>query len=279
MNLHHPTVAVVTSTIGRPELIQAILSVKNQTYPCKHYIFVDGEQYAEQARQILSQYNHLIVTYLPMNTGANGWSNSSINAIAPYLITEDLICYLDDDNCYEPYHVESAVEKLVESGADYAYALRSFYTQEGEFICPDNFESLGFLPQPADKPSEITFSIYYQNNGYLLDVAQSKTQHIDTNCYILKREVAILISSAWYSGLHNDTNVFNRLIELNLKNVCTHRISVKYHHDPLKFYAALQPAFHKIGVISSAEQQKICLNILQKTHDVYYQLLGKYPWE
>ena len=29
------TVAVVTSTIGRPELALAIKSVQNQTYPCK----------------------------------------------------------------------------------------------------------------------------------------------------------------------------------------------------------------------------------------------------
>ena len=36
------TVAVVTSTIGRPELALAIKSVQNQTYPCKHYVFVDG---------------------------------------------------------------------------------------------------------------------------------------------------------------------------------------------------------------------------------------------
>ncbi|HHF4949445.1 TPA: hypothetical protein ACPO3J_000702 [Haemophilus influenzae] len=41
-NQNNKTVAVVTSTIGRPELSLAIKSVQNQTYPCKHYVFVDG---------------------------------------------------------------------------------------------------------------------------------------------------------------------------------------------------------------------------------------------
>ena len=107
MQKNNPSVAIVTSTIGRQELSRTIESVKNQTYPCKHYIFVDGEQFENKVREITAPYADLIITYLPMNTGANGWVNSSINTIAPYLIKEDIICYLDDDNWYEPNHIES----------------------------------------------------------------------------------------------------------------------------------------------------------------------------
>lgn len=63
--------------------------MQNQTYPAKHYIFVDGGKYHDKAREILVKYPEVIVTYLPMNTGAGGWTNSAINAIAPYLIKED----------------------------------------------------------------------------------------------------------------------------------------------------------------------------------------------
>ncbi|VEI46842.1 glycosyltransferase [Actinobacillus equuli] len=82
---YSPSVAIITSTIGRPHLERAILSVQQQSYTnCKHYVFVDGEQFFTNAKTIVEKYPHVVVTYLPMNTGANGWTNSSINAIAPF---------------------------------------------------------------------------------------------------------------------------------------------------------------------------------------------------
>ena len=63
------TVAVVTSTIGRPELALAIESVQNQTYPCKHYVFVDGNIFWDKAKSILEQFPDVIPICLPMNTG------------------------------------------------------------------------------------------------------------------------------------------------------------------------------------------------------------------
>ena len=65
------TVAVVTSTIGRPELALAIKSVQNQTYPCKHYIFIDGNMFWDKANSILAQFPNVVPIYLPMNTGKN----------------------------------------------------------------------------------------------------------------------------------------------------------------------------------------------------------------
>lgn len=90
------TVAVITATIGRDELERTIESIKNQSYPCKHYIFVDGEDFRYKAKTILDKYPDVIPIYLPMNTGKNQMFNSSINAIAPFLVSEDIICYLDD---------------------------------------------------------------------------------------------------------------------------------------------------------------------------------------
>ncbi len=63
------TVAVITATIGRDELERTIESIKNQSYPCKHYIFVDGEDFRYKAKTILDKYPDVIPIYLPMNTG------------------------------------------------------------------------------------------------------------------------------------------------------------------------------------------------------------------
>ena len=66
-----PSVAIITSTIGRAELEQTILSVQNQSYSCKHYVFVDGEIFWHKAKAILDKYPNVIPIYLPMNTGKN----------------------------------------------------------------------------------------------------------------------------------------------------------------------------------------------------------------
>lgn len=55
-NQNNKTVAVVTSTIGRPELSLAIKSVQNQTYPCKHYVFIDGKIFWDKAKSIFIEY-------------------------------------------------------------------------------------------------------------------------------------------------------------------------------------------------------------------------------
>lgn len=53
---NNKTVAVVTSTIGHPELSLAIKSVQNQTYPCKHYVFIDGKIFWDKAKSIFIEY-------------------------------------------------------------------------------------------------------------------------------------------------------------------------------------------------------------------------------
>ena len=56
-------VAVITTTIGRKTLEKAILSVRSQTYPCKHYVFVDGKQYWANVEPLLKKYPEVIFTF------------------------------------------------------------------------------------------------------------------------------------------------------------------------------------------------------------------------
>lgn len=271
----YKSVAVITSTIGRSELERAILSVQNQTYPCTHYVFVDGQQYWEKAQQILVKYPNVVVTYLPMNTGADGWSNSSINAIAPYLAKEDIITYLDDDNWYQPNHIQTGVETLLKSGADYAYALRNFYSHTNEFICEDVLESTGFYPRKIGKTY---FQIHH--NGEVFECVREghKPSHIDTNCYIMRREIALTVSTSWYSGMYNDTNVLHKLCELGLTSECTKYFTVNYSFDPQKqdpdFFQFLVDKMGKESALDfyyNLTKQECALNIKEYG--------GKYPWE
>lgn len=239
------SVAVITSTIGRPELERAILSVQRQTYPCKHYIFVDGEAFADKARVIVENYPHLIVTYLPMNTGANGWSNSSINAIAPFLVREDVICYLDDDNWYEPNHLETIVETMEKSNASFVYSLRNFVNKQGEFICRDDFESLGFwlhrLPEKAVTPA----AILGDDRVFITDTPREP--HIDTNCYGFTRELALRLANSWNSGIHNDRSVIRTLIEWQALGQFTGKYTVNYFIELRNAFNNIYPVLVEMG--------------------------------
>lgn len=239
------SVAVVTSTIGRSELIRAIRSVQEQTYPCVHYIFVDGKQFEEQARAILKDYPNVIVTYLPMNTGAGGWTNSSINAIAPFLVKEDIICYLDDDNWFEPDHIENCITTFENTNSDIVYALRNFYTPEGNFICKDFTESIGYYENRISYPHRINF-LFNQKNYYIDRKLNRK--FIDTNCYVFKRDIALLLSQYWFSGEHNDYNMYQKIIDLKLDYSCTNRFSVNYVLDAIKQLGEQVMLFGKLGM-------------------------------
>lgn len=271
------SVAIITSTIGRAELVRAIESVQAQTYPATHYIFVDGEQFAEKAREVVQRYPHLIVTYLPMNTGAKGWTNSAINAIAPFLVKEEIICYLDDDNWYEPTHIKNCVARFEETQADYVYALRNFYTPEQQFICRDFIESLGFYENRIEYP--LTFHTTYQEQTFGFLHQFNKAQHIDTNCYAMTKQTALNATTAWYSGKQNDTNVFYRLMELQLKGACSHTFSVNYTVDVEKMDPEMMRLFSSFNLPAEVAKESF-YQILQYSSELnrtYYG--GKYPWE
>lgn len=197
-------VAVITTTIGRNTLEKAIISIQEQTYPCTHYIFVDGKEYWEKVEHLKDKYPEVIFTFLPMNTGGkNKVGNGAIHAIIPYLLQEDIFCFLDDDNWHDTTHIEYLVNFIEKYQLDYAYSLRRLYDSQYQYICDDNFESLGF------------WSVF----GYYL---------IDTNSYALTRNIAFQLSEQWYFGIFNDRNVLKKLIEIKAKGGCTGKRTTHY---------------------------------------------------
>lgn len=224
-------VAVVTTTVGRNTLEQAIRSIQQQTYPCQHYIFIDGKQFWEQvkAQELEQRYPDVTFVFLPMNTGGKDHvGNGAIHAIAPYLLQEEIICFLDDDNWHSPDHVEHLVRLIEQCGLDYAYSLRKLYDSQYQYICDDNIESLGFWSFTHD---------------YL----------IDTNSYALTRKIAFQVAEQWHSGIINDRNVFKKLIELKAKGGCTGKRTTHY-----KFNMENNPHY--------SEQELIALLRAQNQH-------------
>jgi hypothetical protein len=125
-------------------------------------------------------------------------------ALAPFAITEDIICYLDDDNWYEPDHIESLVEMIEKHDLGWAYSLRKIVNNEGEFVCEDNCESLGCIPNAV--------------NQYL----------VDNSCYVVRTDVARRHSHAWYVPIVSDRSFQSELMRAKIRCGSTGKHSVNY---------------------------------------------------
>ena len=266
------TVAVATSTIGHPELALAIKSVQNQTYPCKHYVFVDGNIFWDKAKSILEQFPDVIPIYLPMNTGKNGILNGAINAAAAFLVEEDIICYLDDDNQLREDHVESLVN-VIEQGADFAYSLRSFYDSNHQFICNDDFESLGNWTKEIHFFSDIKINNIQQSIHLIFN---TNGEHIDTNCYAVPREIAQKVAHSWYIPYFGDRTFFSAINALDLKGETSGKYTVKYTVDFNKMIAVRR--FFPQLTLSDEINDHTSARILKLINQQNIEYIGGRPW-
>lgn len=201
-------VAVVTPTIASEHLAKCIDSVDKQTYDnIVHYIFIDGCQYEPKAREILVGSPNTRMIELEENVG-KGWYGHRVYAASSFLVNADVICYLDEDNFFEPCHIEKMVRKLQE-GYDWVYSLRKVVNKDGEFLCEDNCESLGKWP------------VYFNPEVF----------HIDTSCFAIRRDIAVHIGHAWYGQWGADRQFFNALKHHFPKYECTNQYTTNYRLD------------------------------------------------
>ena len=201
-------VAVVTPTIGNDKLADCLSSVSKQTYQdLTHYIFIDGLQYFPKVEGMLPVSNNVKTITLEENVG-KGWYGHRVFAACSFLVNADIICYLDEDNWFEPCHVEKLVAKI-KQGNDWAYSLRKIYDKDGNFLCDDNCESLGKWP------------VYFNDQAF----------HIDTSSFAVKRDVAVRIGHAWYGQWGADRQFFHNL-KTNFPNfACTNVHTMCYRLD------------------------------------------------
>jgi len=201
-------VAIVTPTIGNPKLLDCLNSVEKQTYKnITHYIFIDGCQYEPTVRKMIQPFPKTRMVELEENVG-KGWYGHRVFAACSFLVNADIIVYLDEDNWFEPCHVQKLVNKI-EEGNDWAYSLRKIYDKDGNYLCDDNCESLGKWP-------------VYFNDGVF---------HIDTSSFAIRRDVAVRIGHAWYGQWGADRQFFGALKSNFPKFDCTNAHTSCYRLD------------------------------------------------
>lgn len=225
------SVVVITPTTGADKIKDAILSVAAQTYPnVKHLIVIDGLEFESDFSHVMEKvYQHHdvdpTVIQLNDNVGANGFYGHRIYAAFSHLVKEDIVCFLDQDNTYEPNHVETLVNKIEKNDLLWAYSLRNIYDKDGNFLCKDDCESLGKWP------------VWNNKDSY----------HVDTSSYAFRREFLIKVASLWHQGYGGDRIFFNLIKQNFAPNTfdCSGHYSLNYYLDGNPKSA--DPAFFNLG--------------------------------
>jgi glycosyltransferase involved in cell wall biosynthesis len=241
---------VITPSIANKTLLDCIQSVHDQTYSnIKHLVVFDGGEALTKASnlQISEYYIKLQTTVTPENTGNSGgnfWGHR-IYAGYAHLINADYVFFLDEDNFYEPNHVETLIDLIERKKLEWAYSLRNIVSKEGDFIIEDCCESLGKWP------------IYFTQDK------EEKDFLVDTSAYCFRRDFLIRVAQHWHHGWGAD-RLFYRIITklLKHKNFNTtglHTLNYRLDDNIEKKYGSID--FFKNG--NNATKQ-------------YY---GGYPWK
>ena len=208
------SILVVTPTIGSPELSDAIHSVLNQTNKeVEHLLVVDGVQFSSRVDEVLNDAR--IITGgkvkrldLPFNTGGGGFYGHRIMAGIGHLINHDYVLFLDQDNWFEPDHVDSLLNTIETKKLDWAYSLRQIFDKDKNYTTVDNCESLGRWPA------------WVNEDAYL----------IDTSSYCFKTSFYRQVCHIWDFGWGGDRR-FYTILKDHIKHdnyACSGRHTLNY---------------------------------------------------
>jgi glycosyltransferase involved in cell wall biosynthesis len=239
------SILVITPTTGSPELVDAVYSVLNQTNKeVEHLLVVDGVEFSSRVDEVLNDAR--IITGgkvkridLPFNTGKNGFYGHRIMAGFGHLIDHDYVLFLDQDNWFEPGHVDSLINKIESKNLDWAYSLRQIFDKDKKYVTADNCESLGRWPA------------WVGENVYL----------IDTSSYCFKTSFYRQVCHIWDFGWGGDRRFYN-ILKDHIKHdnyACTGEFTLSY----------------RLGGNEGSVNQEFFDEGNKKMHTKY---AGKYPW-
>lgn len=247
------TFDLLTATIGTVYLKDLLLSVNNllynPLYNITHTIVIDGDKYSNNAYDIINSIppaEHITrnVVLLPFNTGGNGFLCNKIYAGFVHLLNGDYIIFLDEDNTVKSQHIENYYNLIsTRSQTDWLFCLRNIMDKDGNFVCKDLCESLGNL-----------HSVFHNPYNHL----------IDTNCFCVKKNIAIEYSMFWnkksIGGVFNPDRIYSDLLMTKEKNFeCTFDFTLNYR--------------------VASRNESSTENFFIKGNEFIINKYGKIPWE
>ena len=198
-------IMVITPTTGKDTVKKAIVSIADQTIQVEHLLVHDGAEAKEKMSNWGLLGNVKTIT-LPENIGGNGWYGHRVYAAMPLMVNADYILFLDEDNWFEPNHVETLLQKIKSKDLMWAHSLRRIVDEAGQYIGDDDCESLGRYP---------TFYDHTLN-------------FVDTNCYCFKREYLVTVAHAFYGQWGADRKFYKATASALPSFGCTGEATVNY---------------------------------------------------
>ena len=210
---------VITPTIVKQTLRTAAESISKQTYPnVQHLIVTDGiDDVGAETLNIMRAKGHLPrdtkYIHLPWNVGADGgrWYGHRVYASIPKLIPTDYdyVLFLDEDNWYEPDHVQYCIDALESNPTwGFSHSLRRVCDKNGKYLVNDDCESLGKWP------------IYGKEGNFL----------IDTSSYCFRRDVIRQLCHIWDFGWGGDRNFLHQ-VRNHVQFGCSGKYTLNYRVD------------------------------------------------
>jgi GT2 family glycosyltransferase len=198
-------VMVITPTTGKDTIKKAVISVSKQTIPTEHLLVFDGKE-AEEKMSGWYLLDNVTTITLPENVGGDGWYGHRVYAAMPLMVNADYILFLDEDNWFEPNHVETMINKIKSKDLMWAYSLRKIYDERGQYVCDDDCEALGRYPAFYD---------------HLLNF-------VDTNCYCFKRDYLVDVAHKFYGQWGADRPFYRAAASALPAFGCTGEATVNY---------------------------------------------------
>jgi len=206
-------ITVLTPTIGTPDLERCVNSVSRQTikstHSVRHLVIADGKQYlADATKYAMKGWQGEGLTprifSLPDNTGGGGWYGHRVYAFFSQLLDCDYLFLLDEDNTYQPEHIEKLLPIAKEHG--FAWSLRNVYNKEGEWLGVDRAESIG---------------VHLNGAGYML---------VDTSTWCFRKDtipMLINICGQWGADRQLTQAMYNKFGSLN--HACSFAPTLNYY--------------------------------------------------
>jgi dTDP-4-amino-4,6-dideoxygalactose transaminase len=236
-----PSITVIILTHGRPErLTRALESVVRQDYggPLRVLVFGDNAPYVGEITRSFT--GKLLIESLSVN----GWDprpdQSTFERVALLrnmaldLVETSLVCFLDDDNTWEPNHVTSLVEAMRATGAPVAHSWRRLLREDGSEWIPDDFPWLP--PGPA---SHAVFETYLRHGVFSYEdsivrdvaslcVAEGDIGMVDLGEWMFERTVlnivgfdSIVTPADLAARVGEDDKLLSRLRTLGIPVACS----------------------------------------------------------
>lgn len=186
--LPKPKVLVVTPIVNPQYIVSdSFKSVQKQQtdYEYDHLLVPDGIE-LERYRGIMPK--NVYQMNLPWNVGGDGFYGHRVYASIAHLVNHDIIFFLDQDNWYEPNHIQTLTDLLVKKQhVQFVFSHRQIF-DGSDFVCIDRFESIGKEPHWL----------------------------VDTSSYAFRRSSLLQFGHLWHSKWGADRRFFTIMRQNNI---------------------------------------------------------------